>query len=74
MSTTSTPKRKFRQKLCFQTLGLSNQRLNILSNIGYDKPTPIQAGLIPLVLKQHDLIGQARTGTGKTAAFGNSYC
>ncbi len=40
-----------------------------LAEIGYDKPTPVQAGLIPLALEEHDVIGQARTGTGKTAAF-----
>ncbi len=40
-----------------------------LVEIGYHKPTPIQAGLIPLALEEWDVIGQARTGTGKTAAF-----
>ena len=40
-----------------------------LAKIGYTKPTPIQAGLIPLALEEYDVIGQARTGTGKTAAF-----
>jgi hypothetical protein len=37
---------------------------------GYQEPTPVQAGLIPKALEGHDLMGQARTGTGKTAAFG----
>lgn len=41
-----------------------------LSEAGYDKPTSIQASIIPLALRQHDLIGQAKTGSGKTAAFG----
>lgn len=59
-----------KQKRCFSSLGLSARRLQILEQIGYEKPTPVQAGLIPLVLAGHDLIGQARTGTGKTAAFG----
>ena len=63
-------KRKVKQKLCFQSLGLSDRRLKILDAIGYEKPTPIQAGLIPMVMQGMDLIGQARTGTGKTAAFG----
>ncbi len=40
-----------------------------LAQIGYEKPTPIQAGLIPLAVQEMDVIGQARTGTGKTAAF-----
>lgn len=40
-----------------------------LDLIGYKTPTPIQAGLIPLALEEFDIIGQARTGTGKTAAF-----
>ena len=40
-----------------------------LVKIGYDKPTPVQAGIIPLVLEEYDVIGQSRTGTGKTAAF-----
>ncbi len=62
--------KRVRQKLCFESLGLSERRLEILERIGYDKPSPIQAGLIPLVLQGMDLIGQARTGTGKTAAFG----
>ncbi len=65
----NTTKRKIKQKLCFESLGLSERRLKILESIGYLKPTPIQAGLIPLVLQGLDLIGQARTGTGKTAAF-----
>ncbi len=68
----SQPQQKLRkkQKLCFEALGLGDRRLEILSQIGYEKPTPVQAGLIPLALQGHDLIGQARTGTGKTAAFG----
>jgi len=74
MSSTAEPtkkiKRKVKQKLCFESLGLSERRLKILDAMGYEKPTPIQAGLIPMVLEGMDLIGQARTGTGKTAAFG----
>ncbi len=66
----NSTKRKVKQKLRFEALGLSDRRLKILDSVGYEKPTPIQAGLIPLVLEGMDLIGQARTGTGKTAAFG----
>ena len=63
------PTSRSRQKLSFDSLGLSGERLSIIAQIGYEKPTPVQAGLIPLILKGFDLVGQARTGTGKTAAF-----
>lgn len=43
--------------------------LDSLAHVRYDTPTPIQAGLIPLALQGIDVIGQARTGTGKTAAY-----
>src|SRR5687767_14064046 len=43
--------------------------LDALEKAAYEYPTPIQAGLIPLALKEIDVVGQARTGTGKTAAF-----
>src|SRR6187455_113463 len=43
--------------------------LDALEKAGYEYPTPIQAGLIPLALKEIDVVGQARTGTGKTASF-----
>lgn len=54
----------------FKDLGLSEHILETLSANGFEKPTPIQAQAIPLVLKGNDLIGLAQTGTGKTAAFG----
>ena len=53
----------------FRELGLSDAILSAVSEAGYNQPTPIQAGAIPLLLAGHDIIGQARTGTGKTAAF-----
>jgi ATP-dependent RNA helicase DeaD len=53
----------------FEELSLSEITLESLRNAGYHKPTPIQAGLIPLALQGIDVVGQARTGTGKTAAF-----
>jgi ATP-dependent RNA helicase DeaD len=53
----------------FQALKLSPRLLAILSKINYLEPTPIQAALIPLALAGRDVIGQAQTGTGKTAAF-----
>src|SRR5688572_14802699 len=43
--------------------------LDALEKAAYEYPTPIQAGLIPLALKEIDVVGQARTGTGKTASF-----
>jgi ATP-dependent RNA helicase DeaD len=53
----------------FSTLGLNKQLLNALIKSGYTTPTPIQQQMIPQVLAGHDVIGQAQTGTGKTAAF-----
>ncbi|MFM7866853.1 MAG: DEAD/DEAH box helicase, partial [Planctomycetaceae bacterium] len=53
----------------FDQLGLSAPTLRLLAKIGYDHPSPIQAALIPIALTGRDCIGQARTGTGKTAAF-----
>ncbi len=57
------------QRLAFEELNLSEAMLKSLSAAGFDKPTPIQAGLIPLAMEQFDVVGQARTGTGKTASF-----
>src|SRR5215204_5852043 len=54
----------------FKELGLSEPILDALSHLGYDQPTPIQEQTIPLLLEGRDVIGQAQTGTGKTAAFG----
>jgi ATP-dependent RNA helicase DeaD len=53
----------------FADLGLSRHISDTLHDLGYEAPTPIQRETIPLLLKGHDLIGQAQTGTGKTAAF-----
>jgi ATP-dependent RNA helicase DeaD len=53
----------------FDTLGLRQELLNTLTALGYEEPTPIQAETIPLLLSGIDLVGQAATGTGKTAAF-----
>lgn len=53
----------------FDELGLSEPLLRSVDNVGYEAPTPIQRRVIPLLLDQKDVIGQAQTGTGKTAAF-----
>jgi ATP-dependent RNA helicase DeaD len=57
------------QILSFQHMGLTPKMLEILARVGYQKPSPVQAGVIPLALDEYDVIGQAKTGTGKTAAF-----
>lgn len=54
----------------FSELGLDNQLLTAIQRMGFEEPTPIQEQTIPLVLSGIDVIGQAQTGTGKTAAFG----
>ncbi len=53
----------------FEGLGLSDVVLKTLNAIGYETPSPIQAAIIPHVAEGKDVIGQAQTGTGKTAAF-----
>lgn len=54
----------------FGELGLSNSLLKAIKRSGYEEATPIQEQTIPMVLNGDDVIGQAQTGTGKTAAFG----
>ena len=54
----------------FKDLGLKPDIQTTLDELGFDKPTPIQEEAIPAMLAGHDVIGQAQTGTGKTAAFG----
>lgn len=54
----------------FQELGISPATLKAVLRMGFEEATPIQAETIPLSLQNKDLIGQAQTGTGKTAAFG----
>ena len=53
----------------FAALGLRPEIVDVLTALGYEAPTPIQERTIPLLLAGRDLIGQAQTGTGKTAAF-----
>ena len=53
----------------FAALGLSAELVATLSGLGYEEPTPIQQQAIPAILEGRDVLGQAATGTGKTAAF-----
>ena len=56
-------------KTTFQQLGLGSEILRALNENGFEAPFPIQEAAIPFILKGMDVIGQAHTGTGKTAAF-----
>jgi ATP-dependent RNA helicase DeaD len=56
--------------LTFSDLGLSDAILKSVKDVGYEEPTPIQAITIPAMLRGGDIIAQAQTGSGKTAAFG----
>lgn len=53
----------------FQSLGLTPALVQAVTALGYEHPTPIQASAIPVLLAGRDILGQAQTGTGKTAAF-----
>lgn len=64
MTKTAKPKNE-----TFGEIPLSEEMLNALAEANYQEPTPVQAGVIPLALQGKDVVGQARTGTGKTAAF-----
>jgi ATP-dependent RNA helicase DeaD len=54
----------------FADLGLSSSTLQALQDVGYEQPSPIQEQAIPVLMDGRDMIGQAQTGSGKTAAFG----
>src|SRR3954468_19985389 len=53
----------------FAALGLTDVLVAAVATLGYEEPTPIQRATIPLMLSGGDLLAQAATGTGKTAAF-----
>ncbi len=53
----------------FYDFGLENRVVRAITELGFEEPTPIQEKTIPIALEARDLIGQAQTGTGKTAAF-----
>src|SRR6185295_17994697 len=57
------------ESIPFSKLGLADALLATLTEVGYETPSPIQAATIPPLLAGRDLLGQAQTGTGKTAAF-----
>lgn len=54
----------------FEELGLSSELLKAVADLGFEEPSPIQVLAIPTLLTGRDAVGQAQTGTGKTAAFG----
>ena len=62
MSTVAPP-------VSFSSLGLPPDLTDVLTALGYEEPTPVQRETIPLLIAGRDLLGQAATGTGKTAAF-----
>ncbi len=57
------------EKVKFEELSLSTEMQRAITEIGYEEASPIQAEAIPALLAGRDVIGQAQTGTGKTAAF-----
>ena len=57
------------QQHTFESLGLRPELLQAVMGLGFEAPTPIQAQAIPTLLTGRDIIGQAQTGTGKTAAY-----
>jgi ATP-dependent RNA helicase DeaD len=65
----AAPARDAEAAASFAGLGLRPELLTALAGLGYEEPTPIQSETIPLLLEGRDLLGQAATGTGKTAAF-----
>jgi ATP-dependent RNA helicase DeaD len=72
MATFFTPPIKMSEKELsanFNSFGLSKELLKVLDEVGYESPSAIQEQCIPHLLNGHDVIGQAQTGTGKTAAF-----
>ena len=58
------------KKIKFEELNLSEEIQRAISDMGFEEMSPIQSEAIPYLLNGRDIIGQAQTGTGKTAAFG----
>jgi ATP-dependent RNA helicase DeaD len=67
--TRSTPKESSADAVGFTDLGLSDAVVRAVKSVGYEAASPIQAATIPVLLEGADVLGQAQTGTGKTAAF-----
>ncbi|MET4058679.1 ATP-dependent RNA helicase DeaD [Arthrobacter sp. UYP6] len=65
----AAPEEAEENQVLFTDLGLDSRVLQALVDVGYEKPSPIQAATIPLLLEGRDVVGLAQTGTGKTAAF-----
>src|SRR5271170_1447175 len=65
----AVPEGESPNSVSFRDLGLSEPVLKALADVGYESPSPIQAATIPVLLSGTDMLGQAQTGTGKTAAF-----
>jgi ATP-dependent RNA helicase DeaD len=65
----SVPAEPIEDPVSFRDLALSEPVLRALVDVGYESPSPIQAQTIPVLLAGQDMLGQAQTGTGKTAAF-----
>jgi ATP-dependent RNA helicase DeaD len=65
----AVPTESIENSASFRDLGLSDAVLLALADVGYESPSPIQAQTIPVLLSGKDMLGQAQTGTGKTAAF-----
>lgn len=61
---------KEKETVLFGTIPLSKKTMAAIAAMGFEEPSPIQSQTIPLVMSGSDVIGQAQTGTGKTAAFG----
>ena len=58
------------EELKFEELGLSTEIIKAVKYMGFEEASPIQSKAIPVIMSGRDVIGQAQTGTGKTAAFG----
>ena len=65
----AVPAESIENSVSFRDLGLSDAVLLALADVGYESPSPIQAQTIPVLLSGKDMLGQAQTGMGKTAAF-----
>lgn len=68
-SDSSNKNKTVKNEFSFSDLSLPDELLRVLNDIGYETPSPIQAQSIPVLQAGSDIIGQAQTGTGKTAAF-----